>query len=57
VAFRDQDANGNGDPTDEIPWGYAASGVGTTNPLNIIASAFDVLMGWNERGRQAGVLY
>ena len=48
VAFRDQDANGNGDPTDEIPWGYAASGVGTTNPLNIIASAFDVLMGWND---------
>lgn len=43
VAFRDQDANGNGDPTDEIPWGYAASGVGTVNPLDIIVSALPTI--------------
>lgn len=48
VAFRDQDANGNGDPTDEIPLGYAGSGVGTTNPLMLISTAYDVLLGWND---------
>lgn len=48
VAFRDKDANGNGGPTDEIPWGYAASGVGTSDPLMLITTAFDVLLGWND---------
>lgn len=48
VAFRDQDANGNGDPTDEIPWGYAGSGVGTSSPLMLISTAYDVLLGWND---------
>lgn len=48
VAFRDQDANGNGDPTDEIPWGWAGSGVGTDSPLMLIMTAYDVLAGWND---------
>ena len=48
VAFRDQDANGNGDPGDEIPWGWAASGVGTSNPMMLICTAFDVIVGWND---------
>jgi putative aldouronate transport system substrate-binding protein len=28
VAFKDQDANGNGDPNDEIPWDWAPAGTG-----------------------------
>jgi putative aldouronate transport system substrate-binding protein len=28
VAFKEQDANGNGDPNDEIPWDWAPAGTG-----------------------------
>lgn len=47
VAFKEQDANGNGDPNDEIPWGYAASGSATVDPLKLICTAYDILYEWN----------
>ena len=33
IAFRDEDANGNGDPDDEIPWGGSWSGASAERDL------------------------
>ncbi len=43
VAFKEQDANGNGDPSDEIPFGY---GVGSTLTENPILWSFGIYS-WN----------
>ena len=40
VAFRDQDANGNGDPTDEIPFAGDYADGWNTNPERFIMNAF-----------------
>lgn len=40
VAFRDQDANGNGDSTDEIPWGGSWSGMSRERDLILYAMGF-----------------
>lgn len=40
VAFRDQDANGNGDPTDEIPMAGDYADGWNTNPERFIMNAF-----------------
>ena len=49
VAFKEQDANGNGDATDEIPLGYFKSG--TARTMTSLCAAFgfntDVYVGYN----------
>ncbi|ONI44481.1 hypothetical protein AN641_06770 [Candidatus Epulonipiscioides gigas] len=39
-AFKEQDANGNGDPNDEIPLSGAVSSGWNTNPIPYLANAF-----------------
>lgn len=41
-AFRDQDANGNGDPTDEIPYAVEDAGAGHTAKPEILSGLFGV---------------
>lgn len=40
VAFKEQDANGNGDPNDEVPLSGAMSSGWNTNPIPYISNAF-----------------
>ncbi len=49
VAFKENDANGNGDPNDEIPLGYCASGTGRTVTSLLAAYGFntDTWSGYN----------
>lgn len=40
IAFRDEDANGNGDPDDEIPWGGSWSGASAERDLIFYALGY-----------------
>ena len=42
IAFRDEDANGNGDPDDEIPWGGSWSGASAERDLIFYALGYAV---------------
>ena len=42
IAFRDEDANGNGDPNDEIPWGGSWSGASAERDLIFYALGYAV---------------
>ena len=43
IAFRDQDANGNGDPNDEIPLLVQLSSSMTGSPMNMLMAPFGVI--------------
>lgn len=46
IAFRDQDANGNGDPSDEIPFDYNGFHGGAYGPLNLLGGLGIQLTDW-----------
>ena len=46
IAFRDQDANGNGDPSDEVPFDYNGFHGGAYSPLNLLGGLGIQLTDW-----------
>lgn len=61
IAFRDQDANGNGDPSDEIPWsgswqaGYPERDV-ILNAMGYVNDATNLAVDYNN-GEQTSIVY